>query len=100
MSELPGVMRSILARAMLGATALACGSDELMSPPTPTGTLVVTPERLALGLGMSRQLTASVFDQSGVPLAGAAVSYGSSDPSRAFVTSDGLVSYVGEGQAE
>jgi DNA-binding beta-propeller fold protein YncE len=49
---------------------------------------------------MSRQLAASVLDQSGLPVAGAAVSYGSSDPSRASVTPYGLVSYVGEGQAE
>jgi DNA-binding beta-propeller fold protein YncE len=49
---------------------------------------------------MSRRLSASVLDASGVPVAGATVSFLSSDPSRASVTSDGLVSYVGEGQAE
>jgi DNA-binding beta-propeller fold protein YncE len=93
-------MRSILARAILGATALACGSDELTSPPAPTGTLVVTPERLVLGLGMSRQLSAAVVDQSGTPVAGVALGYESSDLSRVSVTSDGLVSYVSEGPAE
>jgi DNA-binding beta-propeller fold protein YncE len=49
---------------------------------------------------MSRQLSAAVVDQSGTPVAGVALSYRSSDPSRAVVTSDGLVSYVGEGEAE
>jgi len=100
MSELPGVLRSIFARAILGATTLACGSDQLTTPPTPTGTLVVTPARLVLGLGMSRQLSATVVDEAGAPVAGVGVNYRSSDPSRASVTSDGLVSYVGEGQAE
>lgn len=99
MSELRVVMRCLFARAILGATAAACGSDEPTSP-TPTGTLVVTPARLVMGLGMSRRLSAAVLDQSGAPVAGATVSFASSDPSRASVTSDGLVSYVGVGQAE
>ena len=94
------VMRSLFAMAILGATAAACGSDELMSPPTPTSTLVVTPARLVMGVGMSRELSAAVLDESGAPVAGATVSFVSSDPSRVLVTSDGLVSYIGVGQAE
>jgi DNA-binding beta-propeller fold protein YncE len=93
-------MRSLFAMAILGATAAACGSDEPMSPATPTGTLVVTPARLVMGVGMSRELSAAVLDESGTPVAGATVSFVSSDPSRVFVTPDGLVSYVGAGQAE
>lgn len=99
MGELwPGV-RSLLAGAILGATAAACGSDEAVSP-TPPGTLVLTPARLVMGLGMSRQLSAAVLDESGAPIAGAAVTFMSSDPRRATVTSDGLVRYVDAGQAE
>ena len=67
--------------------------------PTPTGTLVVTPGRLVLGAGMSRPLSASVLDQSGAPVAGAAVSFVSSDQSRASVDAAGLVSYTGPGPA-
>jgi DNA-binding beta-propeller fold protein YncE len=93
-------MRSLAARAILGAAAVACGSDDLTSPATPTSTLVVTPARLVMGVGMSRQLSAAVLDQSGTPVTGTAISFVSSDPSRASVSSDGLVSYVGEGQAE
>jgi DNA-binding beta-propeller fold protein YncE len=92
-------MRSLFATAILAATVAACGSDEPTSP-TPAGTLVVTPARLVMGLGMSRRLSAAVLDQSGAPVAGTTVSFASSDPSRASVTSDGLVSYVGVGQAE
>jgi Bacterial Ig-like domain (group 2) len=60
----------------------------------------VTPTRLTLVLGMSRQLSATVLDGTGAPIAGATVSFVSSDPSRASVTAEGLVSYVGAGQAE
>jgi DNA-binding beta-propeller fold protein YncE len=97
MNELRTMMRS-LAGAVLGATAAACGSDDPTSPPT--GTLVVTPARLVLGVGMSRQLSAAILDQSGAPVTGGMVNYLSSDPSRVSVTPDGLVSYLGEGQAE
>jgi DNA-binding beta-propeller fold protein YncE len=99
MSELRVIVRCLFASAILGATAAACGSDEPTSP-APTGTLVVTPARLVMGHGMSRRLSAAVLDQSGAPVAGATVSFASSDPSRASVTSDGLVTYVGVGQAE
>jgi YVTN family beta-propeller protein len=67
--------------------------------PTPAGTLTVTPERVVLGLGMSRQLSAAVLDESGDPVPGEAVSFVSTDPSRVSVTSSGLVSYIGVGEA-
>jgi DNA-binding beta-propeller fold protein YncE len=92
-------MRSLFATATLGASAAACGSDEPTSP-SPTGTVVVTPARLVMGLGTSRQLSAVVLDGAGAPVSGATVSFVSSDPSRASVTPEGLVSYVGIGQAE
>jgi DNA-binding beta-propeller fold protein YncE len=94
------MMRSIFAGAILAATGAACGSDDLTSPGTSTNTLVVTPARLVLGTGMSRQLLATVLDESGAPVADGAVTFVSSDPSRASVSADGLVSYVGIGQAE
>lgn len=99
MGELRVVMRSLCATAILGAAAAACGSDEPTSP-SPTGTLVVTPAKLVMGLGTSRQLSANVLDEAGAPASGATVSFVSSDPTRASVTPDGLVSYLGVGQAE
>jgi DNA-binding beta-propeller fold protein YncE len=90
-------MRSLFATATLGASAAACASDE---PTSPTGTLVVTPTRLVMGLGTSRQLSAVVLDGAGAPVPGATARFVSSDPSRASVTPEGLVSYVGVGQAE
>ena len=91
-------MRRLLATAALVASA-ACGSDERTSP-IPSTSLVVTPTRLALGVGISRRLTASVFDESGAPVPGATVTFATSDSTVATVTADGLVSYVGVGQAE
>lgn len=96
----PAVMRSLFPSAMLAAAAAGCASDDLASPGTGAATLAVTPTRLVLGVGMSRQLSVSALDESGIPLAGAAVSFLSTDPSRATVTSDGLVSYTGVGRAE
>jgi DNA-binding beta-propeller fold protein YncE len=90
---------SVFAAAILGGIAAGCGSDEL-TVPTPTSTLTVTPARLVMGLGMSRQLSAAVVDESGAPVVGATVSFLSSDPGRASVTAEGLVSYVGNGDAE
>ncbi len=98
-SDLRAVIRSVFAGAILGAIATACGSGETTSPTT-ASTLVVTPPRLVMGLGMTRRLSAAVVDESGAPVAGATVSFVSSDLSRATVTADGLVSYAGIGEAE
>jgi DNA-binding beta-propeller fold protein YncE len=95
-------MRSLILVPILGATIAGCGSDSPMSPspPAPTNTLAVTPERLVLGVGMTRQLSATVLDPSGTPVAGATVSFASSNPDLASVTTDGLVTYAGAGDAE
>jgi DNA-binding beta-propeller fold protein YncE len=99
MGEPGAIVRTLLARAILGVSVCACGSDEPASP-VAAGTLVVMPARLVLGPGMSRRLSATVLDASGTPLAGATVSFASSDPSRALVSADGLASYAGSGEAE
>jgi hypothetical protein len=98
MGGLRGVTRSLLAPAALAAVT-ACGSDDPTSPMR-TGSLIVTPDRLVLGLGLSRRLSASVRDEDGDPVPGAAVSFESSDVEIASVTADGLVGYIGVGHAE
>jgi DNA-binding beta-propeller fold protein YncE len=90
----------LLANAMLVAAAVACGSEDPTSPLPPASTLVVNPTRLVLGVGMSRQLVANIFDPSGAPVGGATVDFISSDPGRASVSADGLASYVAAGPAE
>jgi DNA-binding beta-propeller fold protein YncE len=91
------VRPSAFAAVTLTLALAACGSE---TTSTSTDNLVVTPSRLVLGLGMSRQLSAAVIDVAGVPVTGATVSFRSTDPSRATVTSEGVVHYVGAGQAE
>jgi DNA-binding beta-propeller fold protein YncE len=49
---------------------------------------------------MSRQITASLVDQSGATVSGGAISFTSTDPSRADVSPDGLVRYLDAGPAE
>jgi DNA-binding beta-propeller fold protein YncE len=96
MNESRALIRSALAAATL--VLAACGSDG----PTNASTthLVVTPAKLTLGLGMSRQLSAAVVDEGGVPLPGATLRFLSTDPSRASVTGEGVVTYAGVGDAE
>ncbi len=97
MDKTPRVIRRLLATATLAASAAACGPDE---PTSPSGTLVVTPASLVMGLGTSRQLSVTVLDGAGTPVSGATVSFVSSDPTRVSVTPEGLAGYVGAGQAE
>jgi DNA-binding beta-propeller fold protein YncE len=85
---------------VLALATVGCGSDDLAAPPAPARTILVTPARMVLGVGMSRQLSATVVDQSGALVPDARVSFESSDPSRVQVSSDGLASYRGEGEAE
>ena len=100
MRDVRAATRALLASAILGLATSACGSDEAASPSTTPGTLVVSPERLVLGVGMSRQLTASVVDESGATIAAPPVGFLSGDPSRASITSAGLVTYVAAGETE
>jgi DNA-binding beta-propeller fold protein YncE len=92
-------MRRLCESVILGVTVSACGAEQSIEPPPPTGTLVITPFRLVMGVGMSRQVSATVLDPAGEPV-DATVSFVSADPGRAVVTLDGLVSYVAAGQTE
>ena len=84
----------------LALASTGCGSDELTSPAAPAHTLDVTPDTLVMGLGMSRQLSARVLDETGGEVPGVELSFVSSDPRRASVSGSGLVTYIGAGPAE
>ncbi|HEX2219128.1 MAG TPA: hypothetical protein VHG35_10005 [Gemmatimonadales bacterium] len=94
---MPG--RSRLATAAFATFLTACGSDESTAP-SPAGSIVVTPAALVMGLGTSRQLSASVLDGAGENVPGAVVSFTSSDTGRVSVSAQGLVSYLEAGEAE
>ena len=84
----------------LALASTGCGSDELTSPADPATTLSVTPDKLVLGVGMSRQLSAKVLDESGGEISGVELNFASSYPGRASVSANGLVTYTGAGPAE
>lgn len=81
---------------------LSCGGSGNpgpSAPETPRATAVtLSPDSLFLdSVGATAQLSASVRDQNGQTMAGAAVSWSSSAPLVASVTSQGVVTAVGEG---
>lgn len=92
----------------LAATVLifnaACGDDappptEPVEPPVAT-TINVTPGTARLeSIGATVQLTATVLDQRGQPMAGVSVTWASSDASVASVGSTGTVTAVANGSA-
>src|SRR3954463_7621917 len=98
MNDLRRLLRLLPIALALASTG--CGSDELTSPAAPAHTLAVTPDRLVMGIGMSRQLSARVLDETGTEIPGAELNFVSSDPGRASVSGSGLVSYAGPGAAE
>ena len=82
----------------------ACGGDSPTAPPAPEParptTLTVSPVTAQLtALGATVQLTAEVRDQNAGMMAGATVTWSSSDTSVATVDASGLVTGVGEGMA-
>ena len=108
----PGHRAIVRSCAVLAAIALvwACGGDSPVTPPAPPTpppepparptTLIVSPATAELtALGATVQLTVEVRDQNAQVMAGAAVTWSSSDPSVATVDASGLVIGVGEGMA-
>lgn len=92
----------VLAAATAAVLALsACGgSDTPAEPEDPArpATIQVTPATLSFeSLGVREQLTATVLDQDGNPLSGAAVTWSSADQAVATVTSRGQVRSFGNG---
>ncbi|MCY3712750.1 MAG: Ig-like domain-containing protein [Gemmatimonadetes bacterium] len=86
----------------------ACGKDSPTEPepteppPAPVPTrIVVAPSSVTLdAIGQSAELTAQVFDQNNVAMAGAVASWTSGDAAVAAVSTTGLVTAVGNGSTE
>jgi hypothetical protein len=98
---------SSCARALSLLTVLglaACGGSDVPTGPDTSDpvatTVAVSPASVALSAaGQTRQLTATVLDQRGDPMAGEPVVWTSSEPSVAIVDSTGLVTATGLGTA-
>ncbi|HTE45373.1 MAG TPA: Ig-like domain-containing protein [Gemmatimonadaceae bacterium] len=65
--------------------------------PAPVAAVAVTPPRDVVGVGFTLQMTAVALDSSGAPLTGRAVSWSTSDATRATVSPSGLVTGVSYG---
>ena len=95
------MLRGFAALALVATLSCGDGATEPPppDPPRPT-TVTVTPAAVELNaLGATEQLTAEVRDQDGQPMAGAAVTWSSSDASVATVDAQGLVTAAGNGTA-
>jgi len=80
------------------AVAQSCGADPAgPSPPTPVATVTVTPAADTVVVRRTVQLSAVLRDSRGSVLSGRAVTWTSSDPARATVSSSGLVSTLARG---
>ncbi|MXX55137.1 MAG: hypothetical protein F4106_12155 [Gemmatimonadetes bacterium] len=83
----------------LPALTAACGGDEPTEPPVAT-TVSISPASLDMSsFGETAQLTATVLDQNGQPIAGASVNWTIDDNSVATVSTGGLVTAVQNGSA-
>ncbi len=90
-----------LSAVLVACAALACGDDEPVAPPPPVATTVeVAPATAQLSaLGETVQLSATVRDQNGNAMAGAAVNWSSSSSAVATVSAAGIVTAAGNGTA-
>lgn len=75
------------------------GRLTLTVTPAPVASVSVVPSALSLIVGATQQLAAAAKDASGTALAGRAISWASSDPTRASVSATGLVTAVAIGTA-
>ena len=96
----PGDLRRWISAAVI--LTLSCGdagAEPEPSPPSPVAAAVtVTPASVTLtAIGATIQLAAEVRDQNGQVMAGAAVTWSSSDPSVASMDASGLVTAVSDG---
>jgi uncharacterized protein YjdB len=67
------------------------GTSAITVRPIPVAAVTVSPEAVTLGLGGTRQLTATPRSSSGAPLSGRTVSWSSSNPLVASVNQSGVV---------
>lgn len=96
--RLRGAASALVALLALAPVA-ACGGDAGTAAET-VQQVVIEPEAPAVSLGKTTQLSASVRDASGAPLAGRAIVWASADPSVASVDANGVVTPAKVGRVQ
>ncbi|HVX40679.1 MAG TPA: Ig-like domain-containing protein [Gemmatimonadaceae bacterium] len=71
----------------------------VVAAPAPVASISVSPPTVTLIIGATQQMTATTVDANGNVLTGRAVSWSSSDPTKATVTPTGLVQAIAAGTA-
>src|ERR1019366_8247288 len=90
----------VRARATITATSeTKTGTATITVSPIPVATVTVTPTTATLVIGATQQLTAATLDANGNTLSGRAVTWGTSDATKATVSASGLVTAVAPGTA-
>jgi hypothetical protein len=97
-------MKPSINRLLLVAILISCGGSDSTTEPPPPATPVPTSVQLAaatisLRMGETSQLTATVVDQHGTPMAGQSIAWTSSDTTRITVSATGLARGVRPGTA-
>ena len=75
------------------------GTSTITVSPPPVASVTVTPAAATLGVGSTQQLTATTLDANGNTLSGRAVTWATSDATKATVNASGLVTAVAAGTA-
>src|ERR1019366_4674280 len=75
------------------------GQQSITVTPIPVASLTVTPTTASLAIGATQQLTATTLDANGNTLSGRAVTWGTSDATKATVSASGLVTAIAPGTA-
>lgn len=95
----PNVLASVVAWCCVPAL-LSCTNDSLDPDGASVASVVVTPNRLSVGVGASVPITAEVRDAGGTVLHGRKVAWASKNPSIAAVSDAGVVTGVAPGEVQ
>jgi uncharacterized protein YjdB len=95
----PNVARAAALGTLTVAAALSCARDAL-DPGGAVASVVVTPNRLSVGVGATAPLVVEVRDAAGALLPGKKVAWASKDPAIATVSTSGVVTGVTPGPVQ
>lgn len=85
---------------LLVVAALSCSNDTLDPDRASVASVVITPNKLSVGVGASAPLTVEVRDAAGSVLAGRKVAWATQDPTVATVSEGGVVTGVKPGPVQ